>query len=110
MPTKSRPREGGGRHLQVIDPLEISVVSKPAQAATRTLSWKSAETGTSTSSTDVAEAEFELHRRAEDKAWAAYERQRMDRKVAELAAELEAKAARRAKAARPIKIRSFEIE
>jgi hypothetical protein len=47
---------------------------------------------------------------AEAKAWAAHERQRMDREVAELAAELDAKAAARAKAARPIKIRTFSIE
>jgi hypothetical protein len=93
----------------VIDLLEISVVSKPAHAATRILSWKSAETGTSTYSTDVAEAEFELHRRAEAKAWAAVERQRMDREVAELAAELEAKAAREAKRNRPIRIARFEV-
>jgi phage head maturation protease len=106
MATKSRPREGGGRHLQVIDLLEVSVVSKPAHAATRTLSWKSAETADAQA---VADAEFEIHRAATAKADAAYARAEADRKVQEIAAELEAKAAREAKRNRPIQIKTFEV-
>jgi HK97 family phage prohead protease len=95
MATKSRPRRGGGRHLQVIDLLEVSVVSKPAHAATRTLGWKSADN----------DPVFEAFKDAERKAQDAYDRQR----VAELAAELEAKAAREAKRNRPIRIKRFEV-
>lgn len=39
---------------------------------------------------------------------AAHERRRMDREIEELAAELEAKAAREAKRNRPIKVKTFE--
>jgi hypothetical protein len=67
-----------------------------AQAATRTLSWKSADD----------DPVVEAFKEAERKAQAAHDRQR----VAELAAELEAKRAREAKRNRPIRIRSFPIE
>jgi HK97 family phage prohead protease len=39
---KERPRADGGRELVEIDLLEISITSKPMNAATRALSWKSA--------------------------------------------------------------------
>jgi HK97 family phage prohead protease len=105
--TKTHDRDDGVRVLDEIDIFEVTITPSPANNRTRVLGLKSAGNGPSS---DVADAEFELHRAATAKADAAHERAEMDRKVAELAAELEAKAARRAKAARPIKIRTFEIE
>ena len=69
--TKSRPREGGGRDLLVIDLLEVSVVTKPMHPATRTLGWKSAETG----------ADWEAIKAAERKAEAVHQKAQKDREV-----------------------------
>jgi hypothetical protein len=44
---ESKPRKGGGRILTEVDLIEISVTAKPANAATRALSWKSASTALS---------------------------------------------------------------
>ena len=93
--TKSRPREGGGRHLQVIDLLEISVVSVPSHASTRTLSWKGVSTAPAGSDYPSAARPGAASRR--------------DQELRELAAELEAKRLQEEKRSRPIAIRTFEI-
>jgi HK97 family phage prohead protease len=45
--SESYPRKGGGRVLTAIDLLEVSATSKPMNASTRALTWKSASTGLS---------------------------------------------------------------
>ena len=107
MPTKTRDRSDGVRELLEIDLFEISIVPHPANADTRFIDLKSAGND---HASDVADAEFELHRQATARADAAHERQRTDREVAELAAELEAKRAKEAKRNRPIRVKTFRID
>jgi hypothetical protein len=83
---------------------EVTITAKPANNRTRVLGLKSA------SNSALFSRDWEIIREATAKADAAHERQRMDRAVEELAAELEAKRAREAKRNRPIQIKTFEIE
>ena len=101
--TKSRPREGGGRDLLVIDLLEVSVVTKPMHPATRTLGWKSAETG----------ADWEAIKAAERKAEAVHQKAQKDREfeleVDAILAKAETKRAKERKRSRPIKVARFRV-
>ena len=100
MATKSHPRAGGGRHLQEIDLLEVSIVATPAHAATRTLSWKgvgAAPAGPGyPSAARPGAADRRLHRLHQQE-------------LAELSAELGRNAEQRRKAARPVITRTFEV-
>jgi HK97 family phage prohead protease len=102
--TKTHDRDDGVRVLDEIDIFEVTITAKPANNRTRVLGLKSA------SNSALFSRDWEIIREATAKADAAHERQRMDRAVEELAAELEAKRAREAKRNRPIQIKTFEIE
>jgi HK97 family phage prohead protease len=119
--TSDFKRDDGVRELLAIDLYEISLTPSPANPDTRITSMKSASRGSGLAGvlddlyvgrTKAAYRESDFARSLRDYLrWPDDRevRQLMDREVEKLAAELEAKAARRSKAARPIKIKRFEV-
>jgi uncharacterized protein len=99
-----RKRDDGVRELLAIDLFEVTLTPSPANPETRVTSMKSASEG------GVADREFEIHSGFFSDAYRRRDqRLRRDKEVEALASELDAKKAARAKAARPIKVRTFEL-
>jgi Escherichia/Staphylococcus phage prohead protease len=104
--TKTHDRDDGVRVLDEIDIFEVTITPSPANNRTRVLGLKSSGNDPSTG---TATAEFKIHRAATARADAAHERQRTDRELEELLAEIEARRAKEEKRNRPIQIKSFEV-
>jgi Escherichia/Staphylococcus phage prohead protease len=119
MVTADFKRDDGVRELLGIDLFEISLVAAPANPDTRIVSMKSSTTAPKWTEEDsqkldrlYGSAAFLNAGRSISGTAATFsrgDRERMDREIEELAAELEAKAERQRKRDRPIKIKRFTV-
>jgi HK97 family phage prohead protease len=99
--SESKPRKGGGRTLTEIDLLEISATSTPMHPAARVLDWKA------TTSRDRF-AGFFSHEAFTGATGKRDPDARLEHELAQRR-EVEELAAKRAKAAKPIQIKTFEV-